>query len=86
MLGLNNHGHKRAAAAARERFDATHPEEPVGWIEIVEEEPARFVVGVYYGQRRPKQRRLYAVDKETFAPVEIPDPRESENGRLADDS
>lgn len=81
MLGLSNQAHRQAAAAARARFLANRAEEPIAWVEILEEEPARFIVSVYYGQRRPKQRQLYAVDKKTFTPIEIPDPRESGNGR-----
>jgi hypothetical protein len=80
MLGWIDKGHKQAAGAARERFGAAQPGVKIEWTEIVEEEPARFIVGVYYGSRRPKQRQLYSVDRETFKAIEIPDPRESGNG------
>lgn len=66
MLGLGNHGHKRAALAAREQFSAAHPGEPIAWVEIAQEEAACFTVGVHHGQKLPKECQLYTVDKETF--------------------
>jgi hypothetical protein len=71
MLGLSNYGHKRAALAARERFSADHPDEPIAWVEIAEEEPTCFKVGVHHGQKHPKECRFYAVDKETLKASEI---------------
>ena len=72
MLGLGNHGHKRAALAAREQFSAEHPGERIAWVEIAAEEPTAFTVSVHHGQKHPKECRLYAVDKETFKASEIP--------------
>ena len=66
MLGWVDEGHKRAARTARETFSAAYPGEPVSWTEIAEEAPERFIVGVHYGQGRPKKCRLFAVDRESF--------------------
>ena len=71
MLGLGNQGHKRAAFAAREKFSAAHPEEPIAWVEIAEEETDRFTVGVHHGQKHPKECQYFSVDKETFKASEI---------------
>ena len=73
MLGWVDQGHKRAARTARETFSAAHPQEPVSWAEIAEEDPTRFVVGVHYGHGRPKKCQLYTVDRESFQVTELSD-------------
>ena len=74
MLGWADQGHRRAAVAARHQFYDDFPGERVAWTEIASDEPARFVVGVHYGEKRPKECRLYAVDKETFQAAKIAAP------------
>jgi hypothetical protein len=70
-LGLGNQGHKQAARAARAAFSAAHAGVRIAWIDIAEDEPSCFKVGVHYGQKQPKECRFYAVDKETFVASEI---------------
>ena len=50
---------------------ADHPGEPIAWVEIAEEEPSCFTVGVHYGQKHPKECQLYTINKETFKALEI---------------
>ena len=71
MFGWIDQGHKRAARTARETFSAAYPGERVAWTDIVEEDPARFIVGVHYGQGSPKKCRTYSVDRKSFQVTEI---------------
>jgi len=86
IFGWIDQGHKRAAVAARQAFSTAHPSDAVAWTEIGEEQPDRFLVYVYYGRQRPKQRRAYTVDRDTFKALEIADPERSGNGHSGQSS
>ena len=80
-LGLLDDGRRRAARAAKTHFRALHPGVRVAWTDTAAVEPDRFVVGVYYGDRRPRDCEFYAVDRTTFAPQRIADSQYVQRGQ-----
>ncbi len=60
-----------AEKSARASFCAAHPESRVAW-STVKEEPARYVVGIFYGVTRPPRFKFYTVSKPDLiaAPLE----------------
>jgi hypothetical protein len=81
FLGLPTDGRRRAIRAARQQFSGLNPGVPIAWCDMAAIEPQRFVVGIYFGEHRPRDCEFYAVDRTEFSATKITDPRYVPNGK-----